>query len=89
VEKTVNHNLHYTCLCAQVVDEYDATKKRDKYGKRGVALRVVRDVQQAGGRFLKPSSTGMGWEVLSEKKIVAKVLHCIRDTSIKRRRQGE
>jgi hypothetical protein len=72
-----------------VADEYDATKKQGKYGKRGVALRVVWDVHQAGGRFLKPPSTGMGWDLLSEEKSVAKALHCIRDMSSKRRRQGE
>jgi hypothetical protein len=87
--KIVDHNLHYTRLCAQVADEYEATKKRGVNGKKGVALRVVRDVQQSGGRFLKPSSTGMGWDVLSEEESLVKTLHCIRDVVINKRRRHE
>jgi hypothetical protein len=84
--KIMDHNLHYTRLCAQVADEYEAAKKGVN-GKQGVALRVVRDVQQVGGRFLKPSSSGRGWDELSEEESVGKALHCIRDVINKRRRQ--
>jgi hypothetical protein len=92
--KTVDHNLHYTRLCVQVADDYDLTKKRGWSGKKGVASRVVRVVQKSGGRFLKPSSTGMGWDVLSEEASVDKTAHCIRDVihrhrKSKRRRLGE
>jgi hypothetical protein len=86
--KTVDHNLHYTRLCVQATDEYVSTKKRGWSGKKGVALRVVRAVQKSGGRFLKPSSTGMGWNVVSEEASVVKAAHCIRDV-IHRRCLGE
>jgi hypothetical protein len=84
--KTVDHNIHYTRLCAQVADEYVATKKRGWNGKKGVALRVVRAVQLSGGRFLKPSSTGVGWDVVYEKASVDKAAHCIRDLIHRRQR---
>jgi hypothetical protein len=83
--KTENHNLHYTRLCAQVADEYDAAKKRGWSGKKGVALRVVRDVQQSGGRFLKPAPAAIGWDVMSEETSVDKAAHCIRDVIHRRR----
>jgi hypothetical protein len=84
--KTVDHNLHYTRLCVQAADDYAATKKRGWSGKKGVALRVVRVVQLSGGRFLKPSSAGKGWDILSEGKSVEKTVHCIRDVIHRRRR---
>jgi hypothetical protein len=84
--RTVDHNLHYTRLCAQAVDDYVATKKRGWCGKKGVALKVVRTVHLAGGRFLKPSSVGMGWVIVSEEKSVDKAAHCIRDAMYQRRR---
>jgi hypothetical protein len=84
--KTVDHNLHYTRLCVQAADLYAATKKRGWSGKKGVALRVVRVVQLSGGRFLKPSSAGKGWDVASEGKSVEKTVHCIRDVIRRRRR---
>jgi hypothetical protein len=90
--KTVDHNLHYTSLCVQVADEYEATTKRGLNGKKGVALRVVEVVQRSGGRFLEPSSTGTGWIVVSEEASIKKAAHCIRDAvnrRTKRRRLGE
>jgi hypothetical protein len=84
--KTVDHNLHYTRVCAQATDEYVSTKKRGWSGKKGVALRVVRVVQKSGGRFLRPSSTDMGWNVMSEEASVDKAAHCIRDAIHRRRR---
>jgi hypothetical protein len=83
----VDHNLHYTRLCAQMADEYEATKKRGGNGKQGVALRVVRDVHKSGGRFLKPSSSGMGWDILSKEESLVKTLHCIRAVVISKRRR--
>jgi hypothetical protein len=77
--KTVDHNLHYTRLCVQAANDYATTKKRGWSGKKGVALRVVQAIQLSGGRFLKPSAGGKGWDVLSEEKCVDKAAHCIRD----------
>jgi hypothetical protein len=90
--KTVDHNLHYTRLCAAAADEYVATKKRGWSGKKGIALKVVEDVQKLGGRFLTPSSTCKGWNVVSEEASIDKAAHCIRDVihrRTKRRRLGE
>jgi hypothetical protein len=84
--KTVDHNLHYTRLCAQAVDDYVATNKRGWRGKKGVALKVVRTVHLAGGRFLKPSYVGMGWDVMSEENSIDKTAHCIRDVMHRRRK---
>jgi hypothetical protein len=82
--KTVDHNLHYTRLCVQAVDEYVATTTRGLSGKKGVALRVVEDVQRSGGRFLEPSSAGKGWNVVSEEASIKKAAHCIRDADTRR-----
>jgi hypothetical protein len=77
-------------LCAQMSDKYDATKKRGEDGKQGMALKVVRTVHQLGGRFLKRSSTGTGWDVVSEEASnTAKVSHCIRDAVLRNRQQRE
>jgi hypothetical protein len=84
--KTVDHNLHYMRLCVQAADDYAATKKRGWSGKKGVALRVVQAVQLSGGRFLKPSSVGKGWDIVSEGKSIDKAAHCIRDVIHRRRR---
>jgi hypothetical protein len=84
--KTVDHNLHYTRLCVQVANDYATTKKRGWSGKKGVALSVVQAIQLSGGRFLKPSAGGKGWDVLSEEKCIDKAAHCIRDVIRRHRR---
>jgi hypothetical protein len=84
--KTVDHNLHYTRLCVQVANDYATTKQRGWSGKKGVALSVVQAIQLSGGRFLKPSAGGKGWDVLSEEKCIDKAAHCIRDVIHRHRR---
>jgi len=75
--KTLEHNMHFTKLCMDCAIEYSETKKRGVRGKKGIALGIVRTVQEQNGRFLKALETG--WEEISDDEAIKKVAHCIRD----------
>lgn len=75
--KTLEHNMHFTKLCMDCAIEYSETKKRGVRGKKGIALGIVRTVQEQNGRFLKALESG--WEEISDDEAIKKVAHCIRD----------
>lgn len=76
---TIRHNRHFVRLCSEFAPEYSATKKRGPTGKKGIARKIINEIREENGRFLKYCKRGELWEELSEAKAIEKVGHCIRD----------
>jgi hypothetical protein len=83
--RTLLHNRHFLQLCANFAEQYSGTTKRGMAGKRGIALKIIKEVRDGGGRFLKPHRNNKGWEVITDEASITKVGHCIRDMARKTR----
>jgi hypothetical protein len=66
-------NIRFRFLIEQNLDRYDATPK---HKKMGVALEILNEIHELGGRFLTPSDTG--WKEIEEVVAREKISSCFR-----------
>ena len=89
-----SHNKLYLELCHQYATEYATTKRRGLAGKKGLAMKIVKAMKNAGGRFLKLQDDGddnntdkkqygrqkpESWQLLTNDEAAEKAAHCMRD----------
>ena len=69
-------NRRFRAIVARYQDEYLSAKKKQK---AVIARKIVAEIQQAGGRFLKRDDRGTAWVTVPDKKATEKTSQALRE----------